>query len=806
MKKIIIILFSLFIPLFLCVGCVASDTEIANSLDGNMTRLVYSVGYLDSISQTEMTDLIQNTSYFGGVSALQNSNVGLTSLKENGFRTSVFNNSLAENSLNSTPSNNTLVNATNFEQTENWGDGDYGIATLPLLDDEYPVAESLNSGNATQSELGGLYAENGVCGLETEQNLNSYNSSAEFSNLNNGSGIFNNGNLNNCYCNNASGYNLNQYNGGILNGGSNLNSNQNSLLSVATEDSELAGSTEGVVSTSSVDTSLLLTSASDLNEILMLISQKRGIIMLYCTDLRAGKGALSADEKEAITEYIAIIKETTNYLNTYSSTLTTYMNNIKTIAYTENAQELINAKLIRANEILKTRYAKLDTCIDSLDAIIAILQRAIGMDYVTNYSFQNNTTGNSQTLNSTNSVNLANEEVETLKINNVNENLGTANNNLNENYGIVTNNLNGNYGTATNNLNGNYGTTSNLSGNLGSLNTINGVNSLTASTAENNLQGINSCNSLNNTNNLNGLSCGITNNSSVSNSSFNNLCNTNSNTYQNSENIFTKNQNCPYCNNSLLINENQKLSNNLNNNSESLLLNPSSNTLSPNVLPENNKSILINNSPNLTTEEILNGYPATSPITTPNPTNIISSVETSTSSFDIAENFADELFSDSEKNFLENDDKTKSNLKLEYKNSGDTFETSDQKVDLEKLEDSDNFGSEEKTTLDLTPTKKTSSDYFESNKAFQNVDILKNKEKIEYKNAKNLELKSEENLSKKNENLNEESFESELPVLNVLDVHPIMPSDKSLLSKINLLPIVKEQDTVKTLPYYPQFN
>lgn len=762
MKKIIIILFTLFIPLFLCVGCVASDTEIANSLDGNMTRLVYSVGYLDSISQTEMADLIQNTSYFGGVDTLQNASVGLTSLRDNGFRTSVFNNSLAENCLNSNYSNNLTFPTNNFEQNENLGNNNYGIATLPLLDGEYPVADNLNSGNATQNELGGLYAENDL-GLENEQNINL---GGNYSNGINSGGNFgvSNSNNENIFGSSSSNYGNYASNCGNCNQCNNLTNNngviqgltQNQLLGVTSESFEGVASNEsGSASVSSVDTSLLLTSASDLNEILMLISQKRGIIMLYCTDLRAGKGTLTADEKEAITEYIAIIKETTNYLNTYSNTLTTYMNNIKTIAYTENAQELINAKLIRTNEILKTRYAKLDTCIDSLDAIISILQRAIGMDYVTNYAIQNNLSADTeamQSLTPTENVNILNNTAtnttnETAGLGGVNANnlYGTIGNNLttNETSGLnETNVINNTTGLNETNTNCGIGTFGNLSicpncgnsvianysgestkTNTNNLNNRNYTTLQNEIISENGNCGFNNCNQINNLNNLNS-NCGTANLTGINNE---NEIRKNS-SLNTAENNISPTPNCPFFNSSLLTNENLSTSNNINNNLESLTLSPSSNATTPNILPENNSSLLIDNTPNLTTEEILNGYPTTSPITTPNPTNIISSIETSANSFDTTDDF-------------------------ELENFGSTIEENNSLLN-------------------------------ESVNNFENT------------------LNNENFLDA---NLENETNDDDLPPARIVSVAPNIISDKSLQASVNL-PIVKEQDTVKTLPYYPQFN
>ena len=52
----------LLTPFF--AACEVSNTDLANSLEGNMTRLVYSIGYLDSVSTEELAGLVNNSAYF----------------------------------------------------------------------------------------------------------------------------------------------------------------------------------------------------------------------------------------------------------------------------------------------------------------------------------------------------------------------------------------------------------------------------------------------------------------------------------------------------------------------------------------------------------------------------------------------------------------------------------------------------------------------------------------------------------------------------------------------------------------------
>ena len=365
MKKIIGAIIVITFTILFCTGCEISNTELANSLDGNMTRLVYSVGYLDSVSTTEIQDLTTNTSYFAS-SSLNNgtTNSGIGNYRNSNYRTNVYSNGL---------------------------NGGYA---------NYVDQDNVNYANDT------TVTENGYCAYcknplnYTSSSLtNSTAQSTSNTGINSQTSVMNGGN--------ATATEL----GGLCDNCKNIAStNENILTTTSSNSANVLSDSEAVNSpTNYVDISLLESSSSDLNDILLSISQKRGIIMLYCTDLRSGKVELSADDKSAISEYITIIKETINYLNNNSTSLTAHMNNIKNVAYTEGAQELINAKLIRVNEVLKTRYAKLDTCIDSLDAIISILQRNVGVDYSASFLNSSSYLMNNNSINeTTNPINLGN--------------------------------------------------------------------------------------------------------------------------------------------------------------------------------------------------------------------------------------------------------------------------------------------------------------------------------------------------------------------------------------------------------------
>ncbi len=396
MKKFVCVLL-LVATCLVFTACEVSNVELANSLEGNLTRLVYSVGYLDSIQQSELESLVTGSSfgYFGGSSFVGGSatngnlngasltglstsanytrgNGGYSAYKNGGFRSNIYNSESTQTNLGAS---GTSVNMGNMGAGVSGSLGELGA----------------NTGNAEASVLGGLgetnvgagtgnttLTESGTCGLASEN------------------GALNGG---------VAGEN------GALNGGVNDLSNGNGTASLGA----IANVTNGTTASASsyVDMSLLESSEADLNAILVSVSEKRGIIMLYCTDLRAGTLALSANDKLAITEYIAIIKETTSYLSSSSGLLTNHYNNIVEASSVENNQQLVNAKLIRATEVLKTRYAKLDSCLDALNAIIGVLRSYVGADYAgtagkvdtttSGNNAQNAIGGNAVNLNGTNS-------------------------------------------------------------------------------------------------------------------------------------------------------------------------------------------------------------------------------------------------------------------------------------------------------------------------------------------------------------------------------------------------------------------
>lgn len=454
MKKFVCVLL-LVATCLVFTACEVSNVELANSLEGNLTRLVYSVGYLDSIQQSELESLVTGSSfgYFGGSSFAGGSvtNGNLTGASLTGLSTSA-NYTRGNGGYSAYKSGGFRSNIYNSESAQtNWGAS--GASVNMSTGTSGNLGEmGANTGDAEASVLGGLGETNvsATAGVTTLTESGASGLAGENGALNGG---------------------ITGENGALNSGVSGNSGNGTASLGAIANVTNGATANGTTASTSSyVDMSLLENSEADLNAILVSVSEKRGIIMLYCTDLRAGTLALSANDKLAITEYIAIIKETTSYLSSSSGLLTNHYNNIVEASSVENNQQLVNAKLIRATEVLKTRYAKLDSCLDALNAIIGVLRSYVGADYAgTAGKVDTTTSGN-------NAQNAIGGSAVNLDGTNSGINNGTSGSVNSGNYGGCNNCTNGTNNNANNAAtgitNGTNGTTNgtNFCGNNGGLN------------------------------------------------------------------------------------------------------------------------------------------------------------------------------------------------------------------------------------------------------------------------------------------------------------------------------------------------
>lgn len=126
---------------------------------------------------------------------------------------------------------------------------------------------------------------------------------------------------------------------------------------------------------------------------------KRATLSNYINDLNTGRIKLSSADENAINAYKNIIKENTSYLSSNNGTIRNTVNSITSNISSNPKNNLINAYVIRSNEIISTRCAKIDAAYEAMTSIETILQNAKNGKTKTT----NNATSSSKTTNTNNS-------------------------------------------------------------------------------------------------------------------------------------------------------------------------------------------------------------------------------------------------------------------------------------------------------------------------------------------------------------------------------------------------------------------
>lgn len=325
---------------FVFSACKISNSEIANTLESNMTRLVYSVSYLDTFTGDNYSFLGTggNTANIDGLSSNttgETSDVGLD-------RKNLASNGLQNNSeLGAEILNGTGTGITGTETNLNGTSGLGGISSTVVNDGNLKTADT------GASTLGGTTGIDGSTGTGSGISTRSFSFANGDARTNILGGLFNNG--------------FSLMSSSRTFGNSNINTTGN-LQNANMSNSNL---TLG-------DTSLILANKDSLNNYLTQISERRSVIMLYCNDIRTGNIVLTEAEKQAISEYIIVLREVTNYVNSNTGAVTKYMNGINAIEDYTNSVALVNAKVIRVNDLLNTRHLKLETAISALDGVLEI--------------------------------------------------------------------------------------------------------------------------------------------------------------------------------------------------------------------------------------------------------------------------------------------------------------------------------------------------------------------------------------------------------------------------------------------------
>lgn len=325
---------------FVFSACKISNSEIANTLESNMTRLVYSVSYLDTFTGDNYSFLGTggNTANIDGLSSNttgETSDVGLDrkNLASNGLQ----NNSELGAEILSGIGTGITGTETNLNGTSGLG----GISSTGVNDGNLKTADT------GASTLGGTTGIDGSTGTGSGISTRSFSFANGDARTNILGGLFNNG--------------FSLMSSSRTFGNSNINTTGN-LQNANMSNSNL---TLG-------DTSLILANKDSLNNYLTQISERRSVIMLYCNDIRTGNIVLTEAEKQAISEYIIVLREVTNYVNSNTGAVTKYMNGINAIEDYTNSVALVNAKVIRVNDLLNTRHLKLETAISALDGVLEI--------------------------------------------------------------------------------------------------------------------------------------------------------------------------------------------------------------------------------------------------------------------------------------------------------------------------------------------------------------------------------------------------------------------------------------------------
>ncbi|MBR2909848.1 MAG: hypothetical protein IKC11_05885 [Clostridia bacterium] len=169
---------------------------------------------------------------------------------------------------------------------------------------------------------------------------------------------------------------------------------------------------------------------TDIQETITNLINQRANVLLYINDLYKGYVNLTNQSKQAINAYINIIKDNTSYLNSNRGMIRNQINHAKSLASTNNTSPLINAYIIRTNETIQTRLAKIDSSILAIESICDILSLSLtenspnfnksihenSYNNLTNNTNINNTNVNSDAL-SDNIYNLENRNQEDLILN-----------------------------------------------------------------------------------------------------------------------------------------------------------------------------------------------------------------------------------------------------------------------------------------------------------------------------------------------------------------------------------------------------
>lgn len=350
MKKII----SCFtLSLLLCfslvfTGCGNSSKTLAKKLDDTIASLVYSVSSLDWADSS----IISNISGSNLDSTLDDNNLVDTN------NLSQDNNCKINANLNDTTYQNNHNNQTqsHFPQVEPYAakENNY-LSTHHEINyrcNQYPTDNIARNNNLNMRPMPDLTNENMVRFANKENHLLYHNNHENINNYELKPGMSGTDAARIRFSNNTVSK--------ITDKANNLNENND----IATSSSSM------VVSYS---TNTIEESKEEIQQRISSLIDKRAKLLLFINDLYKGNIKLSEESLTAINAYINIIKDNTSYLNSNRGIISNQLNRANNLYNSNSASPLINAYIIRTNEAIDTRLAKLDSSLLAIDSICNIL-------------------------------------------------------------------------------------------------------------------------------------------------------------------------------------------------------------------------------------------------------------------------------------------------------------------------------------------------------------------------------------------------------------------------------------------------
>lgn len=142
-----------------------------------------------------------------------------------------------------------------------------------------------------------------------------------------------------------------------------------------------ASTSNVVFSDTQIDTSEIYTWLESAHLKINVLLSTRGDLLLYLNEIYSGNVAFESADLLSINVYLNILKDNSNYLNSYNGMLKNQINQAITLFESQENVNLINAYLIKAVETLQVRCAKIDTSVLAMSSIKDIIKCNLVNDY-----------------------------------------------------------------------------------------------------------------------------------------------------------------------------------------------------------------------------------------------------------------------------------------------------------------------------------------------------------------------------------------------------------------------------------------